>query len=235
MKKLNIPLVLALGIGSVVTVVGVHFLHGYQVSRNADKLLTRVETAAEQSDLEEQIRLLSRYLRYRPDDIDNLKRLLEASREQLFTSQDATMKDVALLLAALEKAIRDNPEDADLRRQGYIFMSAIGRFGDALDNLEQLRAMGDLQPEDRIVLGRCLWMNGEPQRAMAELSDLTGFDLATLSFDDEKASAPAEVDAVTPPGEDLAGSSADRSPRGDRVPHPPPKAPLFRTLSVLLC
>ena len=83
MKKLNIPLVLFLVIGSLVTVVGVRLLHGYQVSRSAERLLARAEVAATKGDVEEQIRLLRRYLRYRPDDVENLKKLLETSRQAI--------------------------------------------------------------------------------------------------------------------------------------------------------
>ncbi len=195
MKKLNIPLLLVLVIGSLVTVVGIRLLHGYQVSRSAERLLARAETAATDGDSEEQIRLLRRYMRYRPDDVENLKNLLEISRDQLFTSEDISIRDIGLLLSALEKAIRENPEDAGLRRQGYVFSAGIGRYGDALDHLDQLEAMGEIQPEDQIVMARCLWLKGDAQKAMEKLSGLIGFDLVTGTFDDAKATAPEEVNA----------------------------------------
>ena len=68
MKKLNIPFLLFLVFGAMVLVVGTHFLHGYQMSRNAEGLRTRAEKAEAEGDVDEQIRLLQRYMRYRPDD-----------------------------------------------------------------------------------------------------------------------------------------------------------------------
>ena len=195
MKKLNIPLILFLAIGSLVTVVGIWFLHGYQVSRSAERLLARAEAAATSGDVEEQIRLLRRYLRYRPEDVENLKKLLETSRDQLFKAEDVSIQEVGMLLSSLEKAIRDNPEDADLRRQGYIFSAGIGRYGDALDHLVQLESMGEITSEDQIVMARCQWLKGDTDKAMRLLSDLIGFDLATRTFDDAKATAPQEVNA----------------------------------------
>jgi tetratricopeptide (TPR) repeat protein len=195
MKKLNIPLVVFLLIGTVVTVVGVHFLHSYQLSRSADRLLARAEKAAADGDVDEQMRLLGRYMRHRPDDLTNLKLLLEVSRKHLFTSEDANFRDMGMLLQSLEKAIRDHPEDADLRRQGYIFSAGIGRYSDALDHLTQLKSMGEITPEDRIVLARCYWLNGNSRESMNELCELTGFDVSTKTFDDQKAAAPSQVNA----------------------------------------
>ena len=73
MKRLNIPLLAVLTIGSLVLVVGTHILHVYQVGRNADNLKERAKKAEANGDVDEQIRILRRYLRYRPDDVDELK------------------------------------------------------------------------------------------------------------------------------------------------------------------
>ena len=43
MKKLNIPFLLFLVIGFMVLVVGTHFLHGYQLARNAANLRERAD------------------------------------------------------------------------------------------------------------------------------------------------------------------------------------------------
>ena len=80
----------------------------------------------QEGDVEEQIRLLRRYVRHRPDDLENLKLLLEVSRDHLFDSEDISIRDISVLLQSLEKAIRKNPTDVGLRRQGYVFSSSIG-------------------------------------------------------------------------------------------------------------
>ena len=49
-RKLNVKLLLMLFFGSIAIVVTVHFVHGYQVAKNADGLLKRAETAKESGD-----------------------------------------------------------------------------------------------------------------------------------------------------------------------------------------
>src|SRR5690606_23617070 len=122
---------------------------------------------------------------HRPQDLENLKVLLETSRKRLFTSEDVNPRAIGQLLHSLEKAIRDNPEDVGLRRQGYIFSYSVGRFSDAMDHLEQLKVLGETTPEDRVVMARCLWRTGDTDAAEDELGALIGFDRATKTFDDE--------------------------------------------------
>ena len=52
--------------------VGVHFLHGYQVKRNARLLLDQALQAKEKGQLNQASELLSTYLVYVPDDQETL-------------------------------------------------------------------------------------------------------------------------------------------------------------------
>ena len=45
MRRLNVKLLVWLVFGTLVLVVGVHFLHAYQIDRNADTLLKQGELA----------------------------------------------------------------------------------------------------------------------------------------------------------------------------------------------
>ncbi len=196
MKKLNLPLLLSLIIGTMVTVVGVHLLHGYQVSRSVENLLARADKAAEAGDVDEQVRLLTRYLRHRKEDVDNLKKLLKISREQAFSAENPSARAIIMVLDSLEKAVREYPDDQDLRREGYQAFLAVGRFTDALDHLNALSQLeGGITPKDRVAWARVLWLSNEQEKGLGMLCEMTGFDLATLTFDDAAATAPDQIGA----------------------------------------
>ena len=57
--------------------------------------------------------------------------------------------------------------------------------------------MDEITTEDRIVMARVPVANGDPDEALSELCELTGFDLSTKTFDDERATAPEEINAYT--------------------------------------
>lgn len=203
MKKLNLPLLLTLIIGSMVAVVGIHFLHRYQVSRSVENLLKRADAAAESGDVDEQMKILSRYLRHRGDDVDSLKRLLKLSREKAFNAESPSAVAIRRVLGSLETAIRNHPEDPDLRREGYQAFLAVGRFSDALDHLEELQNIDSAQggniltDEDRIQHARIQWLNGKKDEGKQELAEMVGFDLEAQTFDVEAAKAPKAIGAYT--------------------------------------
>ena len=197
MKKLNIPFLLFLVFGSMVLVVGTHFLHGYQMSRNAEGLRTRAEKAEAEGNVDEQIRLLQRYMRYRPDDIDQLKRLLTAARDRTLSAETVDYRELMTQYLALEKAIREYPGDVELRRLGLEFAlhRQVMRVKDAMDHLEQIEAISSLNSTDKVTYANCLEAKSKPEEAIALLCELTGYDRATNSFDLEKAADPHEISA----------------------------------------
>lgn len=195
MKKLNIPLIAGLMIGSVGLTLGVYLLHGYQVNRSASGLLERAAKAAEEGRTDEQIKMLRRYLAHRPEDLQQLKALLKVSRQHALASESVSRRDLQMLLEAIERAIRENAEDADLRREGFEFNSTVGLWPDAIEHAQQLAAMNAITPADEVKWAICLYRMSNIDGALEKLGTLIGFNLATMEFEQDKATAPAEIDA----------------------------------------
>lgn len=195
MKKLNIPLIVGLMIGTVGLTLGVFLLHGYQVNRSASGLLERADRAAKEGNREEQLKMLRRYLAHRPEDLPQLKTLLKVSREQALAAESVNVRELQMLLEAIERAIRENPEDAELRREGFEFNATVGRWADAIEHAERLSAMNALKPADEVLWATSLYRSKDFNAALEKLADLIGFNLVSLEFQDDKAKSPDNVDA----------------------------------------
>ena len=68
MRRLNVKLTLWLVGIALVSVVGVHFLHAYQLERNADFLKVQAEKANNSGQVKEAIKQYNQYLKYRDDE-----------------------------------------------------------------------------------------------------------------------------------------------------------------------
>jgi Tfp pilus assembly protein PilF len=108
-RQINFKFLLGLIISIVVLAVGVRFVHGFQVRRQADALLRQAEAAAEEDNLPRALDYLTRYLGFRPDDNDALARYGE-----LLDTEGRQTKSPRLRYRAfnvLEDALRRLPED----------------------------------------------------------------------------------------------------------------------------
>ncbi len=187
MKRLNIPLLLVLIIGSLVMAVGTHLLHGYQVTRNAHKLLERAQAAEAEGDIEEQVRILRRYLRHVPEDTEQLKVLLRANKDQALSVDNVNVRELMVQFNSLEKAIRNNPNDVELRRLACEFAmhQYVQRFQDALSHLAEIERQNALTSSDRVLQARCLELTSKQSRAIKLLSDMIGYDALNNTFKDD--------------------------------------------------
>ena len=197
MKKLNIPFLLFLVIGFMVLVVGTHFLHGYQLARNAANLRERADRAGEKGDVDEQIRILQRYLRYEPDDMEQLKVLLGASRDRTLSAESVNLQEIYKQYNSLEKAIRNHPEDVELRRLGLDFAlhPTVMRIPDAVSHLKSIESAGEMTNKDKVIFAQCLEAQSKTGEAIADLSAMVGYNASSNSFSDEQATAVDEVTA----------------------------------------
>jgi cellulose synthase operon protein C len=119
---------------AVLLTVGVHFLHGFQVNRNAADLLIRAERAYKAENLEEAIQLQSLYLGFRPKDLDALARLGQ------WTDESArSPRGWLLAFLTLEQVLTQDPERDDVRRRVVELAFKLRRFSDALVRLNELR------------------------------------------------------------------------------------------------
>ncbi|MFM8435197.1 MAG: tetratricopeptide repeat protein [Planctomycetia bacterium] len=219
MKKVNLRLVLIL-VGVVVGgVVGVYFLHKFQVSRNAGSLAKLARAKLAEGKSGEALTLFNRYVAYRPDDkvayAEYAGLVLDRAE-----SPAASRNDVARAYGVLETAVRRNPDDDALRQRLATFQMRIGRFGDAREHLQILRTRaaegqavsapattGDTDAEDEkaekpldpvqleLMLARSWAGTGDFEEAASLASNLIAFDLQNKAFDPERKAAPNSTDA----------------------------------------
>ncbi len=146
------------------TAVGVHFLHAYQVARNAGVLLDQADQARQEADaakkagnaakaadsLAKAADYLGRYLGFHPDDAGAVAKLGLVLEEQ---ARSPLQKQRAFLV--LDKAVRLDPTRADVRRRLADLAVAIGRTLDAREHLNYLlNGPAPDDPELEYLLGR---------------------------------------------------------------------------------
>ena len=138
--RLNRKLIIFTVIGLVLGGAGIHGLHAVMVDRNAGGILERADRAEEQGDLAEASRLLSQYLRFRPNDLDALQR--HALMVHHPDNPQATARRVS---RSIEKILREDPSRSELRKPLSEAAMSLGRFSDAEFHLDEL--LKD-QPDD---------------------------------------------------------------------------------------
>ena len=141
-KRFNVRFALYLLVTLIVVAVGTHFLHAYQVRRNAGGFLARADQAEQDGQLSQAADYLGRYLSFNPDDLDTQARfgmLLADER----VSQSPRAKYRAMM--ALERVLLRQPDRHDLRRQSVRLAVALG--------LCLLTALGCSRTLDALTLG----------------------------------------------------------------------------------
>ncbi len=219
MKKVNLRLVLFLVTVVVGGVLGVYFLHKFQVTRNAGSLAKLARAKLDEGKSEEALKLFNRYVAYRPDDKAAYAEYAGLVLDRA-ESPGATRNDVARAYNVLETAVRRNPDDDALRQRLATFQMRIGRFGDAREHLQILQAKvpegtaaaapattddgetaeGDAaKPLDRtqinLLLARSWAGTGDFEEAASLASDLIGFDMGSKTFNPERQAAAGSTDA----------------------------------------
>jgi tetratricopeptide (TPR) repeat protein len=136
----------------IIVASGVHFLHAFQVKRNAGLLLETAEQAKASGDLPKAAEYYGRYLGFRPDDDGALgeyglilDRLAKTPRQQFRA------------FLVLDQAVGRDPDREELRRRAAALAMALGRTKDAKEHLNYLLNRlhkDDAELEDQ--LGRCL-------------------------------------------------------------------------------
>ena len=180
MRRLNLKLTLWL-LGIVVfSVVGVHFLHGYQLGRNADFLRVQAENARKEGNLRESMKQYNQYLKHR-DDPDGYSALAEIVVE-IAKASDSTKPDRIRAYNILEEAIRRHEDLDEVRRSLIDYTIQARRFGDALEHIEYLANKGKKDPELDFKVALCHYANGEEEKSLKQLCALLGYDMQTGGF-----------------------------------------------------
>ena len=193
MKRLNVKLTLWLVGITLVLVVGVHFLHGYQIERNADFLRVQAEKAREAGNSREAIKQYNQYLKYR-DDPEAYSALAELVVD-VAQDAEATRPDRLRAYNILEEAIRRHPDLSDVRRRLIDYTMLMRRFSETLEHIKYLNDQGETDPELEIKAAQCYLANGEDEQAIAKLCEIVGFDQKLGEFKSQPAAGAKEVDA----------------------------------------
>jgi tetratricopeptide (TPR) repeat protein len=187
MKRLNIKLAVSLVVGLAVLGVGVHFLHAFQVERNAEGVLEEAQEFRAKGDLEEARLFAMRYLNLRRgDESDAAKgmRLLAEIAYEEAQAPDAGVRKKRLAIAFMEEAVRLNPDDADFRRKLLDYHVKLGSITGALDHVKLLRDPGKLDAELELIAAKCYEATGDYAETVKICEMLVGYDRAEKKFQD---------------------------------------------------
>jgi tetratricopeptide (TPR) repeat protein len=160
----------------VVVAAFLHFLHGFQVHRNAGRLLERANKAKQAGDLEPDVAkraahweqaaaYYSHYLSFEPDDTAALAQL-GLTLDQQAASADDWLRSVRIF----EEVLRHEPDRNQLRHCLVLDLIRLHRFPEAINNIQTLMPQWNDQADLEHVLGWCLEANGEYGKSAAAFS-----------------------------------------------------------------
>lgn len=156
MRRLNVKLLVALVVLTIVGVAGIYFLHGYQVARNAEVFKRVAQEHKDKGNLEEAVKNLNRYLRYRSDDVaascDFAMIFADMIEQQ---AGNANAEQARRVPYVLEQALRSAPDRDDIRRRLARFNLEGGRTRDALEHFNQLLPKYPDDAELKMLIGMC--------------------------------------------------------------------------------
>ncbi len=180
MKRLNVKLTLQLVGIMLFSVVGVYFLHDYQLGRNADFLRVQAESAREAGDAREAIKQYNQYLKHR-DDSQGYSALAELVVE-IAKDPDATNQDRYRAYNILEEAIRRHPDLDDVRRRLIDYTMLMRRWPETLEHIQYLLLDGIKDADLDLKIAVCNYALGEEEKSLRKLYELLGFDEQTEQF-----------------------------------------------------
>jgi tetratricopeptide (TPR) repeat protein len=167
-RTVNVKFLAWLVGGAAVFGVGVHYLHGFQVRRNAAILLEQAHRAETEGRPDQAADYLGRYLAYAPGHTGVLAEyglLLDK------LAKSARAQEGAYLV--LDEVLRRDPGRLDVRRRQAQIALDLKRYSDAEENLRKLR---DKLPNDAEVvelLGRCQTARGKYKEARGSFQTAT--------------------------------------------------------------
>ncbi|MCC6124896.1 MAG: tetratricopeptide repeat protein [Pirellulales bacterium] len=238
MKTFNVRLAAVLLVGTLVFGVGVYFLHGFQMRRNAGFFLDKAEiakkeakTARDKSDakgerkaIQEQLENLGWFFRLAPEDTRSLDAREEYGMLMADNIRDATTFSAAY--SNLDWVVRDDPDRAAPRKKLIELWLRVSRFIDARPHIEFLLAKKPDDPEMLTFQGRCLAGLGENKKAKASFLDAIKFSPRQL----EAYYHLAELLQRNPELCDSAGSAGGGNPAGAALSALDPKTVLERMI-----
>jgi tetratricopeptide (TPR) repeat protein len=165
-RKLNVKLVASVLAGLLVASVGVHFLHGYQLQRNAYRLLEQGDRAADDKDDEKALTYYGQYLSFVPNDADTVQKYAQVLDRRAVRGADRVQ-----LILRMEQVLRVKPNEHEFRFRLVHNLIALRRFADAIDNLKKLESNWRDKAEVLHMLGLCQEAQKEYPQAVASFEE----------------------------------------------------------------
>jgi tetratricopeptide (TPR) repeat protein len=149
-KHVNAKAVLILAGGCLVLGVATHFLHGFQVKRNARGLLEQATVVEQEGQPSKAVEFLDQYLGMVPDDNEALARY-----GVLLDGLAKTPRARVRAFFVLEQVVRRDGGRSDIRLRVARMATVLGRFQDAKTHLKVLMKETPENAEVMQLLGRC--------------------------------------------------------------------------------
>lgn len=132
-RKLNVRLLVRVTVITLLLAVGVHFVHAFQVNRQADTLLELARSAKDARDYHSSALFLNHYLGQRPDDRDAR---VELGMVLALAADSAPQKWRSYHV--LKEAVRIHPEHVRARQQLAHLAVQLKLYKEAIDHLKPL-------------------------------------------------------------------------------------------------
>lgn len=181
MKRVNITLLAWLLSSTLVLAVGVHFLHAYQMTRNASSILNQAESAQHTGNNVEAVKLFKEFLNYRPKDREVNEELANLMIE-LAEKPGHTFRQVSDAKNFLEKVLVMHPELTKLRRRLVDYSMETHRPLDAISHINLLLDTDQADPALQVKYAQCQVTVGNDREANKVLAGLVGYDLTLDTF-----------------------------------------------------
>ncbi len=161
MKRLNLKLVIILGVSTMCLCLGLYFGHAMQVQSGASNLKTDAESLVQEGKRNEALKKYMLYLKQNDGDTATWaaagKLAVEISDNAATTTTDrAAFEELnQQAYGVMTNAIRHNTDNPELRQQFAEFLMKHNTFDKALDHLEWLRDRGKHEPKIDLMLATC--------------------------------------------------------------------------------
>ncbi len=197
MKRLNIKLVIALVVISVTVVVGGYFAHAFQYGSAAEGTRSQAEKLLKEGKNTEALKQYVLYIRQKETASDPKVVTEAALLAKKIAFEQPTRDTVTQAFELLRLAIRQEPENADLRQAYAELMMFAQQYEEAIDPLVWLTdpKRGRHDPKFDIMLAQCYLHRSYYDKAVDICAAMVGFNPKTRVFNTSKAEAPDQVDA----------------------------------------
>ena len=171
-RKLNVKLLGSVLAGLLAVSVSVHFLHGYQVTHNAYRLLERGDQAVADKEDDKALAYYSQYLVFAPNDADTVQKYAVVLDRRVESGGERVR-----LVLLMEQVLRVKPNEHALRFRLVHNLIALDRIAEALDNVKRLQTKWSDKAQIMHLLGWC-----QDALAVSQLSQLSQLSQPCWAF-----------------------------------------------------